>query len=172
MGDRTVSPEVISKIVAKEKELTGENRPVASGPTAQAQKHANEPVTGKVISDIAQGEKHVTSRGVPIHGGPAAFAQSFAASKTHPSASHTGRMDAHTISGISAAETAITGQPEPMRDGPTAQAQSHAGERIDAQVLHDITKGEKLATGGARVKAGPTAKAQSELSKSQGQKRS
>ncbi|KAI1445693.1 hypothetical protein F5Y02DRAFT_417910 [Annulohypoxylon stygium] len=173
MGDRTVSSKVISEITAKEKELTNESRPVASGPTAQAQKHANEPITGKVISDITQGEKHVTSRDVPVHGGPAALAQSIAASKNNPvSSSHTGRLDADTISAISSAEAAITGKSEPVKGGPTAQAQSHAGEPINSQTLHEITEGEKVVTGGARVKGGPTSTAQSELSKSQSQNRS
>lgn len=79
-SNRTLKSEAISEITAKEKELTGEKRPVAGGPTAQAQKHANEQVTANVISDITQGEKNVTGREGPVEGGPAAFAQSIASS--------------------------------------------------------------------------------------------
>ncbi|KAI1099270.1 hypothetical protein F4804DRAFT_322431 [Jackrogersella minutella] len=166
MGDRTLNSEAISEITAREKELTGEKRPVAGGPTAEAQKHANESVTAGVISDITQGEKHVTSKDGPVSGGPAALAQSMASAKTNPVPAHTGRLDSHTISEISNAESTLTGRSQPVKGGPTAHAQAHAGEPIDSQTLHDITKGEKLVTGGARVKGGPTATAQSELSKS------
>lgn len=58
----------------------------------------------------------------------------------------------------------------PLPGGPTAQAQKHAGEPINSQTLHDITEGEKTITHQANaIKGGPTAVAQSELSKSRNQ---
>ncbi|XXH02748.1 hypothetical protein Hte_009133 [Hypoxylon texense] len=177
-SNRTLNSEAISEITAKEKELTGQDRPVKGGPTAQAQKHANQPITADVISDITQGEKHVTGRSVPISGGPAALTQSLASSSANISQKsnlvaaeqqHTGKLDAHTISAIAKAERELTGKKQPVAGGPTAHAQAHAGEPISSQVLHDITEGEKKVTGGARVKGGPTATAQSELGKSRQQ---
>ncbi|KAI0837992.1 hypothetical protein F5Y06DRAFT_296991 [Hypoxylon sp. FL0890] len=169
MSDRTLNSQAISEITAKEKELTGEKAPVAGGPTAQAQKHANEPITPEVISDITQGEKKVTGKDVPVSGGPAALAQSIASSKNPPIPEHTGRLDSHTISAITNAEKELTGLDHPVKGGPTAQAQSHANEPINRETLHDINVGEKLLTGGPRVKGGPTAVAQSERGKSQTQ---
>lgn len=78
---------------------------------------------------------------------------------------HSGKLDSETISRITHAESQLTGQAEPIAGGPTAQAQKHAGEPINSQTLHDITEGEKKVAGD-RVKGGPTATAQSELSKS------
>lgn len=79
-GNGVIDSKAISEITAKEKELTGQNRPVKGGPTAQAQKHASEPITSKVISDVTQGEKNVTGNNNPVQGGPTALAQSMAAS--------------------------------------------------------------------------------------------
>ena len=79
---------------------------------------------------------------------------------------HSGKLDSATISAINEAEAELTGNKQPMAGGPTSQAQSHAGEEINSQNLHDITEGEKKVTGGERVAGGPTATAQSELSKS------
>ncbi|KAI1378993.1 hypothetical protein F4677DRAFT_410278 [Hypoxylon crocopeplum] len=166
---RTLNSDAISEITAKEKELTGAKRPVAGGPTAQAQKHANEPLTADVVSDVTQGEKNVTGRDTPTQGGPAALAQSMASPKAKlakPMPGRTARMDSHTISAITSAEKELTGQDRPVKGGPAAQAQSHAGEPINRKALHDITEGEKRVTGGERVKGGPTATAQSELGKS------
>ncbi|KAI8966420.1 hypothetical protein F5Y11DRAFT_365237 [Daldinia sp. FL1419] len=165
-NSRTLNSQSISEITAKEKELTGQDRPIAGGPAAQAQKHANEPLSSDVVSDVAQGEKKVTGRDAPVSGGPAALAQSIASSTANPVPQHTGKLDSQTISAINNAEKELTGQDEPVRGGPTAQAQSHANEPINSQNLHDITEGEKTITGGQPVKGGPTATAQSELSKS------
>lgn len=74
-------------------------------------------------------------------------------------------LNSENISRITDAEKQLTGQDEPVKGGPTAQAQSHAGESINSQTLHDITEGEKKVTGGERVAGGPTATAQSILSK-------
>ncbi|KAI1662428.1 hypothetical protein F4813DRAFT_385142 [Daldinia decipiens] len=156
-SSRTLNSQSISEITAKEKELTGQDRPVAGGPAAQAQKHANQPVSSDVVSDVAQGEKKVTGRDVPVSGGPAALAQSIASSVSPYN---------QFRPAIHGAETELTGQDQPVKGGPTAQAQSHANEPINSQNLHDITEGEKKVTGGQRVKGGPTATAQSELGKS------
>lgn len=74
-------------------------------------------------------------------------------------------LNSQNISKITDAEKKITGQDNPVKGGPTAQAQSHAGESINSQTLHDITEGEKKITGGQRLAGGPTATAQSILSK-------
>jgi hypothetical protein len=66
----------ISNITEKEKELTGSERPVKGGPTAQAQKHAGETISSSAVSDIAQGERKITGEPTPVQGGPAATAQS------------------------------------------------------------------------------------------------
>jgi hypothetical protein len=67
--------ETISKITEKEKELTGQNRPVQGGPTAHAQQHAGEPITSQSLHDITEGEKNVTG-GERVKGGPTSTAQS------------------------------------------------------------------------------------------------
>ncbi|KAK7741989.1 hypothetical protein SLS53_004572 [Cytospora paraplurivora] len=171
MASRILDSELISEIARKENELTGNASPVKGGPTAQAQKHANEDLDGKVVSDIAKGEEKVTHKVAPVAGGPTALAQSKATREATTSGSgqeeiHTGKLDSKTISEITRAETKITGQPEPVKGGPTAQAQKHANEPINSKVLHDITEGEKKVTGGKRVAGGPTSTAQSELAKS------
>lgn len=79
MADHTVNSETISNITHKENQLTGHPEPVEGGPTAQAQKHANEKLDGRVVSDIAKGEESVTHNGAPVAGGPASLAQSEAA---------------------------------------------------------------------------------------------
>jgi hypothetical protein len=66
----------ISEITEKEKELTGSDRPVKGGPTAQAQKHAGETISSAAVGDITQGERKITGEDGPIQGGPAAAAQS------------------------------------------------------------------------------------------------
>ncbi|ROW17607.1 hypothetical protein VPNG_00839 [Cytospora leucostoma] len=171
MASRNLDSELISEIARKENELTGNASPVKGGPTAQAQKHANQKLDGEVVSDIVKGEEKVTHKGAPVAGGPTALAQSKATQATTASGSrqeeiHTGKLDSKTISDITHAETKITGQPEPVKGGPTAQAQKHANEPINSQMLHDITEGEKKVTGGKRVAGGPTSTAQSELAKS------
>ncbi|KAF2854021.1 hypothetical protein T440DRAFT_367492, partial [Plenodomus tracheiphilus IPT5] len=65
----------LSKITDAEKKLTGEDGAVQGGPTAQAQKHANEPITSQVLHDITEGEKKVTG-GERVKGGPTSTAQS------------------------------------------------------------------------------------------------
>jgi hypothetical protein len=67
--------ETLSKITDAEKKLTGEARPVAGGPTAQAQSHAKEPITSEALHDITEGEKKVTG-GERVKGGPTSTAQS------------------------------------------------------------------------------------------------
>lgn len=65
---------VISEINAAESDLTGQKAPVKGGPTAQAQKHANEPINASTLHDITEGEKAVA--GDTVKGGPTATAQS------------------------------------------------------------------------------------------------
>lgn len=72
----TFNSSIISNITEKEKELTGSDRPVKGGPTAQAQRHAGERVSGSAVSDITQGERKITGQDAPLQGGPAATAQS------------------------------------------------------------------------------------------------
>jgi len=62
-------------ITQKEREITGRDGPVRGGPTAQAQKHAGEPIGSAALSDITKGEKEVTG-GERIKGGPTSAAQS------------------------------------------------------------------------------------------------
>lgn len=68
--------ESISRINQAEKELTGQPRPVKGGPTAQAQKHAGEPINSQNLHDITEGEKLVTGADAAVKGGPTATAQS------------------------------------------------------------------------------------------------
>lgn len=70
----TLDGQTISEITAAEKELTGQSRPVKGGPTAQAQKHAGEPINAETLHDITEGEKKVA--GDRVKGGPTATAQS------------------------------------------------------------------------------------------------
>ena len=72
---KNVNAEFVSAITQKEREQTGQARPVAGGPAAAAQSHTGEPLTGNVVSDIGKGESKVTEEpNAPT--GPAAFAQS------------------------------------------------------------------------------------------------
>ncbi len=64
----------ISKITAAEKQITGSDNPAKGGPTAQAQKHAGEPITSEALSDITAGEKKVA--GDRVRGGPTSTVQS------------------------------------------------------------------------------------------------
>lgn len=70
----TLDGRTISEINAAEKDLTGQSAPVKGGPTAQAQKHANEPINAETLHDITEGEKNVV--GDRVKGGPTATAQS------------------------------------------------------------------------------------------------
>ncbi|KAF2729638.1 hypothetical protein EJ04DRAFT_515778 [Polyplosphaeria fusca] len=74
-GDGVVDGDLISKIIEKETEFSGESSPVKGGPTAQAQMHVGEPITSQVLSDVTKGEKKVTG-GERFLGGPTATAQS------------------------------------------------------------------------------------------------
>ncbi|KAF2825009.1 hypothetical protein CC86DRAFT_371475 [Ophiobolus disseminans] len=65
----------IHKITEKEKQLTGDERPVQDGPTAKAQQHAGEPITSQALHDITEGEKKITG-GERVKGGPTSAAQS------------------------------------------------------------------------------------------------
>jgi hypothetical protein len=67
--------DTMSKITEKEKEITGADGPMRGGPTAQAQKHANEPITSEALHDITEGEKKITG-GERVKGGPTSAAQS------------------------------------------------------------------------------------------------
>jgi hypothetical protein len=64
----------ISKITDAEKKITGSDGPVKGGPTAQAQKHAGEPISSEALSDITAGEKEIA--GDRLKGGPTSVAQS------------------------------------------------------------------------------------------------
>lgn len=81
-SNSTLQSDTISEVTAREKELTGLDQPRKGGPTAQAQKHAGEPLSGDAISAIHRGEKNVTFEDAPVPGGPTAFAQSAASSST------------------------------------------------------------------------------------------
>jgi len=70
-----LNSENISKITEAEKKITGQDNPVQGGPTAQAQSHANEPITSQTLHDITEGEKKITS-GERVKGGPTSTAQS------------------------------------------------------------------------------------------------
>jgi hypothetical protein len=65
----------ISNITQAENEITGQVNPVKGGPTAQAQKHAGEPINSDALHDITEGEKKITG-GERVKGGPTATAQS------------------------------------------------------------------------------------------------
>lgn len=71
----TLDSATISKITDAEKKLTGEDRAVKGGPTAQAQRHAKEPITSQALHDITEGEKKITG-GERVKGGPTSVAQS------------------------------------------------------------------------------------------------
>lgn len=71
----TLDSRTMSKITEAEKKLTGKEGPVRGGPTAQAQKHANEPITSEALRDITEGEKKITG-GERVKGGPTSKAQS------------------------------------------------------------------------------------------------
>lgn len=181
MDQHNLDSNTISQVTQRESQLTGQPDPVKGGPTAQAQKHANESLANpKIASDITKGEDSITHHGGPVPGGPAAFIISQTtqaaqdAQQQQPgqqqqqqqqASAPTGTLDSNTISRITHAESELTGQAEPLKGGPTAQAQKHVGEPIGPN-LHDITEAEKGITGGERVKGGPTSAAQSELSKS------
>ncbi|USP78302.1 hypothetical protein yc1106_05576 [Curvularia clavata] len=164
-----VDSDFISQITAAEKKITGSDQPVKNGPTAKAQAHVGQDLTAQIIHDITLGEKTITGSDEPFKGGPTAFAQSALTNNTTNSSASdrpSGTLDSNTLHKITEAEKKITGQSRPVKDGPAAHAQSHAKEPITSQALHDITVGEKKITGGERVKGGPTATAQSELSRS------
>ncbi|KAF2686216.1 hypothetical protein K458DRAFT_416520 [Lentithecium fluviatile CBS 122367] len=176
-----VDAHFISQITAAEKTLTLQTDPVQGGPTARAQSHAGQPLTAQIIHDITMGERSITGQEGPVQNGPTAVAQHFlsqsaggnmVADPSTTTGGNTGAgpasgvLDSATISKITEKEKRITGSEEPVKSGPTARAQQHAGEPISSQALHDITEGEKKVTDGKRVKGGPTAKAQSELTRS------
>lgn len=72
----TLDSNTISKITEAEKTITGSANPIPGGPTAQAQKHANQPINRNALHDITEGEKKVTGKQGPVTGGPTATAQS------------------------------------------------------------------------------------------------
>ena len=71
-----VDPGLMSKMTEEERKITGQGNPVKGGPTAQAQKHANQPLNSEVIHDITKGEEKVTGNPNPMQGGPTSTAQS------------------------------------------------------------------------------------------------
>ena len=71
-----VDSEMMSKMTEEEKKITGFDKPVKGGPTAQAQSHANEPLGSNVIRDIAKGEEKITGNPNQQSGGPTSVAQS------------------------------------------------------------------------------------------------
>ena len=76
-GSGVLDSETISKITDVEKKITGQERPVKGGPTAQAQKHVGEQINASdVWRDITEGEKKITNEGRSVVGGPNAVAQS------------------------------------------------------------------------------------------------
>ncbi|KAK7963543.1 hypothetical protein PG988_010517 [Apiospora saccharicola] len=147
-SNNKLNSDTISDITAREKQITGQDDPVKGGPTAQAQKHANQTVNPDAVSDITQGERKITGAEAPLQGGPAAMAQSMATQQAQAAgnsdgAHASGKLDSKTISHITAAEKELTGHDRPVKGGPTAQAQKHAKEPITSEALHDITEGEK-----------------------------
>lgn len=70
----TLDSNTISRINHAENELTGQTQPVKGGPTAQAQKHAGEPIAPN-LHDITEAEKAITG-GERVKGGPTSAAQS------------------------------------------------------------------------------------------------
>lgn len=60
--------ENISKITEAEKKITNSDQPVRSGPTAQAQSHAGEPIDSQTLSDITKGEKKITGGKLKLFG--------------------------------------------------------------------------------------------------------
>jgi hypothetical protein len=66
--------ETISTITDAEKKITGNEGSARDGPTAQAQRHANERIGSEALGDITAGEKRVT--GDKVKGGPTSTAQS------------------------------------------------------------------------------------------------
>ncbi len=71
-----VDSDLMSKMTAEEKKITGQENPVKGGPTAQAQKHANQPLSSEVVRDITKGEEKITGNPHPMEGGPTSTAQS------------------------------------------------------------------------------------------------
>jgi hypothetical protein len=70
-----LNSKTLSKIIEKEKSITGQEGPVTGGPTAKAQQHAGEPITSEALHDITEGEKKITG-GERVKGGPTSAAQS------------------------------------------------------------------------------------------------
>jgi hypothetical protein len=68
--------DLISKMTEGEKKITGQVNPVKGGPTAQAQKHANQPLNSEVIRDVRKGEEKITGNPNPTEGGPTSATQS------------------------------------------------------------------------------------------------
>ena len=66
----------MSKMTEEEKKITGQDNPVKGGPTAQAQKHANQSLNSEVIHDITKGEEKITGNPNPTPSGPTSTAQS------------------------------------------------------------------------------------------------
>jgi hypothetical protein len=72
-----VDSEMMSRMTAEEKKITGQDQPVKGGPTAKAQKYANQPISSEVVHDITKGEEKITGDPNPMEAGPTSTAQSF-----------------------------------------------------------------------------------------------
>lgn len=79
-----VDSEFMSKMTEEEKKITGHENPVKGGPTAQTQKHANQPLSSEVIHDITKGEEKITGSSSPMQAGPTSTAQSILTKVCHP----------------------------------------------------------------------------------------
>jgi hypothetical protein len=71
-----VDSELMAKMTEEEKKITGHDKPTKGGPTAQAQKNANQSLNSEVIRDITKGEEKITGNPNPMQAGPTSTAQS------------------------------------------------------------------------------------------------
>jgi hypothetical protein len=76
MASTKLDSSTISKITQRESAITGTPEPTKGGPTAQAQKHVGESISGDAVSDIVQGERKITGKSGPMKDGPASVVQS------------------------------------------------------------------------------------------------
>lgn len=151
-----VNSETISKITEKEREITGEARPVKGGPTAQAQKHVGEDLSSQVISDITKGEQKITG-GERLKGGPTSTAQSIA--------SGVSKYLSFTFLVVTSALTCqllqSTNTNASTSTTNTSASGTSASGTLDSATISKITEKEREITGKEQpVKGGPTAQAQ------------
>jgi hypothetical protein len=129
--------ENISKITNAEKKITGSDKPVKGGPTAQAQSHVGEPLNSQTLHDITEGEKKAAG-GERVKGGPTSIAQSILgrarngtsntnntntnsakAANTSNNTPGMATFDSNAIFKITNAEKRFTGSENPVPGGPT-----------------------------------------------------